>query len=113
MPDHHYTDGVTSPDGLRQGVASNQSSRGYHVVYAAKLARIPDAMPDDVAAAFSLGAQTAYGMVRRASVAAGMTALVMGGTSNTSLYLFAALRAAGARVFASTTSGASVARLLA
>lgn len=35
------------------------------MVPSAKLKRIPDAMPDDVAATFSLNAQRAYSIVRR------------------------------------------------
>jgi NADPH:quinone reductase-like Zn-dependent oxidoreductase len=61
-------------------------------------------MPLEEAAAFSLGAQTAYGMVRRLDIKPGDPVLVTSATSNTSLFLIAALRRRGATVFATTTS---------
>jgi NADPH:quinone reductase-like Zn-dependent oxidoreductase len=102
MPNHAYT-GRTGAEG-HGGVVSNQSSREFHVVAASRLRRIPDGMPDEVAGGFSLNAQTAYSMVRRAGVARGEAVLVTAARSNTSLFVIAALRARGARVFAATSS---------
>lgn len=98
-------------DGVRQGIATNQASRAYHVLAERKLSRIPAGMPEEVAAGFSVGAQTAYSMVRRMHPVAGKRALVTAASSNTSLFLIAALRRRGIEVFASTTSARHIAAL--
>jgi NADPH:quinone reductase-like Zn-dependent oxidoreductase len=103
IPNHHYVGGaMPSDDGPPEGVISNRGSR--EVFHADKLIPVGPDMPLDVAASFSLGAQTAYSMVRRLDVRAGERVLVTSATSNTSLFLIAALRARGAVVYASTTS---------
>jgi NADPH:quinone reductase-like Zn-dependent oxidoreductase len=68
-------------------------------------------MPDVEAAAFALNAQTAYSMVRRAGLRPGAAVLVTSASSNLSLSLFAALRGHGVRVYATTSSPATAARL--
>jgi NADPH:quinone reductase-like Zn-dependent oxidoreductase len=105
IPDHHYSGVGIDADGVREGVITNQGSRERQVVPARKLLRVPDTMPLDIAAAFSLGAQTAYSMVRRLDVQPGERALVTSASSNTSLFLIAALRARGAQVLATTGAG--------
>ncbi|MGH7649623.1 MAG: quinone oxidoreductase family protein [Gemmatimonadaceae bacterium] len=109
--DHHYDGNVFAADGVRQGVVSNQSSRAYHVLSERKLHHIPPSMSDDAAAAFSLGAQTAYSMVRRASIDVGHSVLITAGASNTSLFLLAAAIRRGASVTMITTSARAVDRL--
>jgi NADPH:quinone reductase-like Zn-dependent oxidoreductase len=109
MGDNHYpTD--RSPTG-RVGVPSDRCSSELLVVRADQLCRIPDDMSDAQAAAFSVGAQTAYSMVRKLQVQAGDSVLVTAARSNTSLFLIAALCAAGVHVVATTTSLASAAAL--
>jgi NADPH:quinone reductase-like Zn-dependent oxidoreductase len=77
-------------------------------VHVAKLARIPNAMSDAEAAAFSIGAQTTFSMVRKLAVAPGSSVLVTGGRSNTSLFAIHALQAQALdpppAIFVSTTS---------
>lgn len=109
--DHHYDGHVFAADGVRQGVVSNQSSRGFHVLSERKLHHIPSTMTDEAAAAFSLGAQTAYSMVRRASVAAGHRVLITAGSSNTSLFLLGAVAQRGALATMTTTSAQALDRL--
>jgi len=104
MPNHHYTGGQDDGSGAREGVITNQASRELQVVPASKLIRLPAAMPFAEAAAFSLGAQTAYSMVRRLDLQPGERALVTSAASNTSHFLIHALRSRGAEVTASTSS---------
>jgi NADPH:quinone reductase-like Zn-dependent oxidoreductase len=111
MPNHHYTGGQVDGSGVREGVCTNQASRELQVVPECKLIRLPPAMPFVEAAAFSLGAQTAYSMVRRLDVRPGERALVTSAASNTSHFLIHALRGRGAEVTASTSSERFHARL--
>lgn len=113
IPDHHYAGLVMGPDGARPGIPTNQASRPWQILYASKLARIPDEMSDEDAAAFSLGAQTAYSMARKVNPSSGGHALVFAASSNTSLFAIRALQARGAIVHAVTTSASSESRLLA
>ena len=67
---------------------------------------IPDDMPDDEAAAFTIPYHTAYvGLVRRGALAAGETLLVTGGAGGTGSAAIQLGRALGARVLA-TARGA-------
>ena len=65
---------------------------------------VPERMSDVEAAAFSIGAQTSYSMVRRAGVEPGANVLVTAATSNTSLFLAQAARNAGGDVTMTTSS---------
>lgn len=89
---------------LRAGVCTNHASQEYHVLHVAKLMKIPAEVPDAVAAAFSIGAQTSYGMIRRLGVSAGSNILVTSARSNTSLFVINALKKSGAQIYAATTS---------
>jgi len=89
------------------GVATNHASRPLQVLPAAKLARIPDAMPSEQAAAFALGATTAAAMLRRAELRDGDRVLVTSATSNTGLFCLALL---GAGAIGLSTSAARAAR---
>lgn len=87
-----------------QGVVTNHASKEYQVVLASKVIRIPDPMPDDVAASFTIGAQTTYSMVRKLGLEPGANVLVTAAKSNTSLFAINALKAQGLNVYATTTS---------
>ncbi len=104
ISNHHYTGRMRDEDGVLEGVTTNHASKEYLVLHEKKLLKIPDAMPDEVAAAFSLGAQTAYSMVRKLRVEPGMKVLVTSATSNTSLFILGALRQRGVALYAATTS---------
>jgi NADPH:quinone reductase-like Zn-dependent oxidoreductase len=99
--------------GVRPGVITNHSSREMQILHEVKLMRIPDGMPDDTAAAFSLGAQTSYSMIRRLQVPEGAKVLVTSARSNTSLFVIELLRRLRAQVYALTTSGRFADALLA
>lgn len=61
-------------------------------------------MPDVVAAAFSLGAQTAYSLVRKLNLASGENVLITSARSNTALFAIRALRRYSVNVYATSTS---------
>jgi NADPH:quinone reductase-like Zn-dependent oxidoreductase len=65
-------------------------------------------MSDAEAAAFSIGAQTTFSMVRKLALAPGSVVLLTGGRSNTTLFALNALKAhAPAKIYVSTTSDRS------
>jgi NADPH:quinone reductase-like Zn-dependent oxidoreductase len=90
--------------GLSAGVPTNYASHELLVLHRAKLARIPEGMPDSVAASFSIAAQTSYSMIRRLDLPSGASVLVTAAKSNTSLFAIAALAGRGFDVYALSTS---------
>lgn len=83
----------------------------YVVVPATHVHRIPEAVPDDVAAAFPLACVTAWRMVvSRAKVAAGDLVLVQGVGSAVSLAAVQIARSRGATVWATSSSDEKLAR---
>ncbi|HEX5875774.1 MAG TPA: medium chain dehydrogenase/reductase family protein, partial [Pyrinomonadaceae bacterium] len=78
--DCFYHGGGRTP--ARQGVVTNHASKEYQVVAESKIIRIPDPMPDDVAASFTIGAQTTYSMVRKLNLEPGANVLVTAAKSN-------------------------------
>jgi NADPH:quinone reductase-like Zn-dependent oxidoreductase len=86
------------------GIPSNRASSRFHVLHASKLIRIPKTMDSVVAASFSIGAQTSYGMVRRLAPAPGIRMLVTAAHSNTSLFLLHALREYPIELYAAGSS---------
>jgi NADPH:quinone reductase-like Zn-dependent oxidoreductase len=89
--------------GAPGGLTTNHASREYLVLHAAKVMKIPSEMSDEVAAGFSVGAQTTYGMIRRLALRPGANVLVTAASSNTSLFAISALARHGANVYATTT----------
>jgi NADPH:quinone reductase-like Zn-dependent oxidoreductase len=92
--DRVMVDGSFGGDARPWGLPTNHASRYRQVLPASKLMRVPEAMSDEEAAAFSIGGQTSCSMVRRAGVRPGDEVLVTAGTSNTSLFLVQAAAAA-------------------
>lgn len=91
-------------DGAPGGLPTNEGSKEYLILHRQKVCRIPEKMPDAVAAAFSVGYQTVYAIVRKLDIREGARVLVTSARSNTSLFAINALRARGARIFAATSS---------
>lgn len=91
-------------DGVRPGVPTNTASREFDVFHESKLYPITAEIPDEVAAGFTIGAQTTYSMIRRLGLSDGERVLVTGGRSNTSLFALAALARRSVEVHVSTTS---------
>lgn len=91
------------PD-VRPGVASNNSSKEYQVFHQVKLMKVPQEMPDEVAAAFSIGGQTSYSIIRKLNPTPGSHVLVTAAKSNTSLFVINALKKYSVNIYAITTS---------
>jgi len=91
--------------GAHAGIPTNNASGEYLILHEDKVIAIPPSMDDDVAAAFSLGAQTAFSMVEKLALHGGEHVLVTAAKSNTSLFAIEALRERGVHVYATTTSG--------
>jgi NADPH:quinone reductase-like Zn-dependent oxidoreductase len=104
--DNHYAPPAAGRPSApaRPGIPTNQASHEYLVLREEKVQTVPRSMPTPIAAAFSVGAQTTYSMVRKLDLASGSPVLVTGATSNTSLFAIRALKAAGMMVYAATTS---------
>ena len=96
------------------GVPTNHASKERLILHEAKLRKLPDGMTDATAAAFSLGAQTAYGLVRKLRLQPGEKVLVTAARSNTSLFVLQALRHQGVEVYATTraTTGGDTLRAM-
>jgi NADPH:quinone reductase-like Zn-dependent oxidoreductase len=98
--------------GVAPGVPSNHASREYQTLHESKLIKIPDEMTDEIGAAFSIGAQTTYSMVRRLELQAGAAVLVTAAKSNTSLFAINALHNFPVEIYAVSTSSLFEAELL-
>jgi NADPH:quinone reductase-like Zn-dependent oxidoreductase len=94
------------------GLPTNHASKEYLVLDYRKLIKIPDSMNNAVAASFTIGAQTAYSMVRKLALTPGENVLVTAAKSNTSLFAINALRTRGVNIYAVTTSKQFEAELL-
>jgi len=101
---NHYTGAGQSASGVAEGVPTNHASKEYQVLHQDKLIRIPSRMSAEVAAAFSIGAQTAYSMIRKLDVTEGVNVLVTSAKSNTSLFAINALKKYNANVYVTSTS---------
>ncbi|MEH1770601.1 MAG: zinc-binding alcohol dehydrogenase family protein [Nostoc sp.] len=90
--------------GVIAGIPSNSESKEYQVFHQVKLMKIPRQIPDEVAAAFSIGAQTSYSIVRKLNPTKGANILVTAAKSNTSLFVINALKKYDVNIYATTTS---------
>jgi NADPH:quinone reductase-like Zn-dependent oxidoreductase len=88
IPNHCYP---AHDDCEIPGVLTNHASKRMQVVPVAKLLKVPSSMNVATAAAFSVGAQTAYSLARKMEINHGEQVLLFGARSNTSLFLTAAL----------------------
>jgi NADPH:quinone reductase-like Zn-dependent oxidoreductase len=102
IPNHQYPD--SGVKGVNPGIATNFASQRYQALHEVKLVKVPQQMPDEVAAAFSVGAQTTYSMLRKLELKAGGNILVTAAKSNTSLFSVNALRKYHVNVYATSTS---------
>lgn len=91
--------------GVLPGVVTNFASLGWQRIHKRKLIKIPYGLDDTAASCFSLGAQTAAGMIRRSGILTTKgNPLVMSGRSATSLFVIQQLIAYGYKPFVLTTS---------
>jgi NADPH:quinone reductase-like Zn-dependent oxidoreductase len=112
MGDNHYTGAGDTGEGYKIGVPASTASKEYQVFHQAKLIKVPAEMPDEVAAAFSVDAQTAYSAVRKLNISSGASVLVMDVRSNTSLFAISALKKRGVNVYATAAPGGDNPRIL-
>lgn len=85
-------------DGSIGGVSTNFASQRFLLFSEHQLIKVPDTMSNEVAAAFSLSAQTAYSMVRKADIKDGDNVLITALTSNTSLAIVERLKSCKAKI---------------
>lgn len=102
MGDNDYPG--SNGNGAAPGIPTNHASREIQIFHKAKLLKVPEAMPDEVAAAFSIGAQTTYSMIRKLQMPDGANVLVTSAKSNTSLFAINALKNHRVNVYATSTS---------
>lgn len=102
--DRVFGNGSVEASASHLGLSTQRGSAELQIFHRSKLMRFPDAMPMTDAAAFSVGAQTAYALVRRLDLQRGDHVLVTAASSNTSLFAIQALLARGQPVHALTTS---------
>jgi NADPH:quinone reductase-like Zn-dependent oxidoreductase len=102
--DYSYIGAQFVETSYRQGVTTNHSSTEYQAFDANKIVKVPSAMPNEVAGAFSVNAQTAYSIVRKLEVKEGDNILVTAARSHTSMFAINGLRKYKANVYALTTS---------
>ncbi len=88
-----YSDYLKS--GLQPGVVTNFSSLGWLRLHKSKLVKKVDSFSDSQAACFSLGAQTAFGMIRRSGILESekKSPMVFSSSSATSLFIIQILKA--------------------
>jgi NADPH:quinone reductase-like Zn-dependent oxidoreductase len=103
IPDGAWPPGRNGPAG---GLPTNNSSRSRQIFDHRKLVPIPDELPDEIAAGFTIGAQTSYSMVRRLRLSTDSHVLVTAARSNTALFTIQALRKVGCNVYVVSTTGA-------
>jgi NADPH:quinone reductase-like Zn-dependent oxidoreductase len=102
MGDNNYPG--SNGNGAAPGVPTNHASKEIQIFHKAKLLKVPGSMPDATAAAFSIGAQTTYSMIRKLDMPDGANVLVTSAKSNTSLFAINALKNRRVNVYATSTS---------
>lgn len=102
IPNCHYYDRTSIA--YQEGIPTNFASQRLHIFHENKLVKIPDFMPDDIAASFSIASQTAYSMIRKANLSKGETVLVTAATSNTSLAVIRALKNKEVKIYATSSN---------
>ncbi|KOO46497.1 alcohol dehydrogenase catalytic domain-containing protein [Priestia koreensis] len=93
-------------EGVLPGVATNFASMGWLRLHKKKLIKKPNTLTESEGACFSLGAQTAAGMIRRSGILEnGGNPLVLSARSNTSLFIIKQLLSYGVTPLCLSTSG--------
>lgn len=73
------------------GIPTNEASKEFQVLHHASVLKISDNLPNDIAAGFSVSAQTSYSILRRLQLKGNERILITSGSSNTSLSVLKAL----------------------
>ncbi len=101
IPDGAYPKKVNEMFG---GLPTNHASQRLHLFHWAELIKVPDEMPDEVAASFTIAGQTSFSMIRKLNIQPKDKILVTAPTSNTSLAVLSALSALKVDVYACSSS---------
>ena len=102
IPDGTYQGRLAK--GASKGIPSNTTSQFLEIYHENDLLKIPSEMSDQVAAGFTIGGQTAFGMIRNTGITKGTDVLITSATSNTSLFAICFLQQLGANVYAISSS---------
>lgn len=108
IPDGTWPGWPDARGDVNGGLPTNHGSRQVQIIDERKLVAVPAEMDQVVAAAFTIGGQTSYSMVRRLRLPDGAPTLVTAGTSNTSLFAIRALRRSGVEPTVITSSASAV-----
>lgn len=101
IPDGAYPIKV---DGRMGALPTNCASQRFQVFHWSYLVKVPDEMPNEKAASFTIAGQTVFSMIRKLQLRSGERVLVTAATSNTSLAAISALKGLGVDVYACSTS---------
>ena len=96
IPNAHYPS--INPNIILGGIPTNEASKEYEVFHHLHLIKVPEELPDNLAAGLTVGAQTAYGMIRKLAPSGLERVLLTSATSNTSLFIASALINIGCEV---------------
>jgi NADPH:quinone reductase-like Zn-dependent oxidoreductase len=103
MPNCSYPD--SGKQGILPGVSTNFASLGWLLLHKKKIIKVPKSLGNSEAACFSLGSQTASGMIRRSGIlTSGGNPLVLSARSNTSLFIIKQLLSYGITPLCLSTS---------
>lgn len=101
IPDGSYP---CRKNGKLGGLPTNYASQRFHCFDENQVVKIPDTMPYEIAASFTIASQTAYSMVRKLELTKESKVLVTAATSNTSLAAIRILVAKGISTYALSSS---------
>jgi NADPH:quinone reductase-like Zn-dependent oxidoreductase len=103
--DNNFTGFGKDPiTGIMDGIPTNHASKEFQIINEDKLIKIPSQMPDEIGAGFSIGAQTAYSMIRKLNLVENINLLITSSKSNTSLFVINALKKYRINIYALSTS---------
>lgn len=85
----------SSYEGIPSGVVTNEASKGWLRLHKSKIMKIPNTMSSELAASYTIGAQTSSSMIRRINVKKDENVLVTAGRSNTSIFIIRQLLSKG------------------
>lgn len=109
IPDGAYPIKV---DGRMGALPTNCASQRFQVFHWSYLVKVPDEMPNESAASFTIAGQTVFSMIRKLQLKSGEKVLVTAATSNTSLAAISALKGLGVDVYACSTSKSRIETLM-
>ncbi len=91
--------------GLNPGLPTNFASQRYQIFHKSQLLKVPESIPDEMAACITVSGHTVYSMIEKASLKKTDKILITSLKSNTSIALATALNNRGYEIWGLTTSG--------